>query len=86
MNITDQQLKEIAIAGGLTNADNLEVKRSDNFFELGSTNNGKWISNFSLKFIIGPCSDRVDFDTNLATFDKDAARRKMENLQLIERL
>lgn len=87
MNITDQQLKAIAIAGGLKNAENLEVKRSENVFELGNIEkDGRWISNFTLKFMVGACTDRVEFESTDDTFNKEAARIKMENLGLIERL
>lgn len=87
MNITDQQLKAIAIAGGLKNAEQLEVKRSENYFELGSlANDGTWISSFSLKFMVGACTDSVEFESTDDTFNKEAARTKMENLGLIEKL
>lgn len=83
MNITDQQLREIALAGGIDNANTLSIERSDNFFELKDNEQN---SVFSLQFIIGACSDRVEFKSNVDSFDEEASRRKMENLGLIERL
>lgn len=83
MNISDQQLKEIALAGGIENANTLSIERSDNFFELKDSNNN---SVFTLRFIIGPCVDKVEFKSSIESFNEEASRRKMESLGLIERL
>lgn len=87
MNITDLQLKKIAEAGGLKDANDLSFKGADNYFELGRYNvSSDWEPVLSLRITVGGCVDTVEFKTDLTTFDKKAARREMENLGLIERL
>lgn len=87
MNITDLQLKKIAIAGGLKDVDDLSIKSSDNYFELGKYNvSSDWETVFSLRLINEGCIDTVEFKAELDTFDKKAARREMENMGLIEKL
>lgn len=87
MNITDLQLKKIAVAGGVKEVDDLSVKGSDNYFELGKYNvSSDWEVVFSLRLINQGCIDTVEFKTAIEPFDKKAARQEMENLGLIERL
>lgn len=87
MNISDLQLKKIAAAGGIKEVDNLIARKKDNTFELGvEKENGDWETVFTLKFIVGACSDSVEFAAKPDNFDHDAARSKMENLGLIEKL
>lgn len=76
-------MKDVTLAGGVKDIDTLIIERSDNFFELKDKDNN---SVFSIRFIIGPCVDKVEFKSCLDSFDEEASRRKMENLGLIERL
>lgn len=85
MKITEQQLKEIAKAGGITDVDHLVSKDSENQFELGVYNEkNEWESTLSLEFILGACADRVEFKTRFEDFNEDMALRKMVNLGLID--
>ncbi|NMA75411.1 MAG: hypothetical protein GX963_14960 [Bacteroidales bacterium] len=85
MKLTEEQLKEIAKAGGIKEVDLLVSKKSDNQFELGFYNDKKeWDSILSLEFIVGACADRVEFKTSFDDFDEDMALKRMVNLGLID--
>lgn len=85
MQLTEQQIKEIAKAGGIKEVDHLTSKSSDNHFELGVYNDkNEWESTLSFDFIVGACSDRVEFKTDFEDFDEDMALRRMGSLGLID--
>ena len=85
MNITGKQLKEVAKAGGMKKANELDFKISDGFYELGVYDDDlEWQPTLTVKILKGNCSDDVIFNTDFDNFDEFAARKMLDTLGLVE--
>lgn len=80
--MTNEQLQQVAKAGGIKISTDLEMRNDvKTDFDLGTTSkDGVWSSILLVRIEQGGCSDTVSFITPDSDFDEIAARKKMSAL------